>query len=156
MAGIDAFLPGPGFSPLKIGFRDFSRIMPYHAWLVYFKIGHARIRARYCRGCYQQRQLSSYEANCTWGEVLMDSGKEDNDISQDEEESIREEMQNDLKEKRSGIATDSLIYWKSNCEKYLAKLVRRYHSAPAGSAASERIFSSGGNVLGLRRLSLKP
>ena len=33
--------------------------------------------------------------------------------------------------------------------------MRRYHSAPAGSAASERIFSSGRNVLGLRRLRLK-
>ena len=96
---------------------------------------------------------SYYYSRVTWYNVTL---SEDNDISQDEEESIREEMQNDLKEKRSGIATDSLIYWKSNCEKYLAKLVRRYHSAPAGSAASERIFSSGGNVLGLSRLSLKP
>ena len=43
----------------------------------------------------------------TWGDVLMDSGEEDNDISQDEEESIREEMQNYFKEKRSGIATET-------------------------------------------------
>ena len=68
---------------------------------------------------------------------------------------IREEMQSYLKEKRPGIATDSLSYWKSNCEKYphLAKLARRYHSAPAGSAASERLFSSGRNVLELCRPS---
>ena len=80
------------------------------------------------------------------GRCAVGSGEEDDDISQDEEESIREEMQNNLKEKKYGIATDSLIYWKSNCEKF----------PHLESAASERLFSSGRNVLGLRRLRLKP
>ena len=34
-----------------------------------------------------------------WGDVLMDSREDDNDISQDKEESIRELMQNNLIEK---------------------------------------------------------
>jgi len=63
-----------------------------------------------------------------------------------------------LKEKRAEIQTDPLEYWKLKQNEYpkLANLARVYLSVPAGSAASERMFSTGKNVLGTTRLSLTP
>ena len=55
---------------------------------------------------------------------------------------MRIELRIYLKEKRSNIRTNSLKFWKANGQKYpnLAKIVRRYHCPPPGSAASERLL----------------
>ena len=87
---------------------------------------HVRVQLSICgRTCAIMRAMDTHTvvvaytsnanppATCptdTWGDVLIDSGEEDNDISQDEEELIRENMQNYLKDKRSGISTDSVRY----------------------------------------------
>ena len=73
---------------------------------------------------------------------------EDESTSQDEdqelEEVFRNELQIYLKEKRNDIGEDPLTYWKANSARipHLAELVRRYHCAPPGSAASERVFNT--------------
>ena len=48
-----------------------------------------------------------------------------------------------LSEPRLGVKKDPYHYWNEKKEKYptLSRLVRRYHSAPAGSIESERLFS---------------
>ena len=97
------------------------------------------------------------DEEAAWGNVLKDPTEEA--TSQDEEETARDEMRAYLAEKRLDIKTDALDYWKvvgSAKFPLLAKLVRKYHSAPAGSAASERMFSAGRNVLGTKRLCLTP
>lgn len=95
----------------------------------------------------------------SWAAVLVDndSGQE----SQDEEMGApyRVELQRYLKEKRiADLTKDPLTYWrvKHNEFPHLRTLARRYHCPPPGSAASERLFSAGKNVLGTTRLSRKP
>ena len=94
------------------------------------------------------------KSNSVWDQVFEDSGTSEDE--EDLEDALRIELQNYLKEKRSDITTDPLKFWKNNSSKYphLAKLVRRYHCAPPGLAASERIFSTAKNILGSKRLSL--
>ena len=83
-----------------------------------------------------------------WAEVL----DEDSANSQDEdtEEPVRTEVLRYLKEKRADMKTDPLDHWKVKQHEYpkLANMARRYLSAPPGSVASERLFSTGKNVLG--------
>ena len=93
----------------------------------------------------------------SWAAVLVDndSGQD----SQDEEAPYRVELQRYLKEKRiADLTKDPLTYWrvKHNEFPHLGTLARRYLCPPPGSAASERLFSTGKNVLGTKRLSLKP
>ena len=99
--------------------------------------------------------------NSGWDKVFEDSG-----ASQDEEEledALRIELQIYLKEKRSNITMDSLKCWKANprivrniwiC--YLAKIVRKYHCQPPGSAALERLLSSARHFMGSTGLHLTP
>ena len=71
---------------------------------------------------------------------------------------VRTEVLRYLKEKRADMSTDPLDHSKVKKHEYtkLANMASRYLSAPAGSAASERLFSTGKNVLGTTRLSLTP
>ena len=92
---------------------------------------------------------------------LFDKVFDDSGTSQDEEDledASRIELQNYLKEKRCVMTTDPQEHRKINRLKYpvLAKLVKRFHCTPPGSAPSERMFSTAKNVVGSKRLSLKP
>ena len=94
--------------------------------------------------------------NSIWDKVFDDSGTSQDE--EDQEDTSRIELQNYLKEKRSPQTIDPLCWWKVNGTKYpiLSKLVRRFHSCPPGSAASERLFSTAKDVAGTKRLRLKP
>ena len=79
------------------------------------------------------------------------------DLTEEEEESYRDEVTRYLKEKRVLITDNILEYWKKNelTLPHLAKLARKYHSPPPGSAASERFFSQAKLTL-TNRHNLKP
>ena len=98
-----------------------------------------------------------HTSNTIWDQVFDDEWMSQ-DEDQELEDVMRIELKKYLKEKRVDVSSDPLTYWKTNCSKYpyLAKLVRRYHCPPPGSVASERMFSTAGDVLGSKRLSLKP
>ena len=101
-------------------------------------------------------QRDQETGNSIWDKVFDDSGTSQDE--EDQEDASRIELQNYLKEKRSPRTIDPLCWWKVNGTKYpiLSKLVRRFHSCPPGSAASERLFSTAKDVAGTKRLRLKP
>jgi hypothetical protein len=53
---------------------------------------------------------------------------------------------------------DVLSYWKMNQGKYpqLAQLARATYGIPSGSASAERVFSAGGLITRVHRLSMQP
>jgi hypothetical protein len=55
-------------------------------------------------------------------------------------------------------ANEILNWWKLNalCLPHLSQLVRKYFAIPVSSAASERLFSSSGNIVNIKRTSLLP
>lgn len=94
-----------------------------------------------------------------WENVLVDDDSDQQSQDEEAEAPYRTELQRYLKEKRvSNLQSDPLSYWKVKAVEFpnLGKMVRKYHSPPPGSAASERMFSTGKNVLGTKRLNLKP
>ena len=103
-----------------------------------------------------ENQNDQGSASSVWDKVFDESGTSQDE--EDQEDASRIELQNYLKEKRCPMTTDPLSWWRVNRNKYpvLSKLVRRFHSCPPGSAASERLFSTAKNVAGTKRLSLKP
>jgi hypothetical protein len=60
----------------------------------------------------------------------------------------------------SEVAIDSspLLWWKKNCDcfKHLAELAKKYLCIAATSVASERVFSTSGNVVSAKRSRLDP
>ena len=56
------------------------------------------------------------------------------------------------------LGSDPLLFWKRQQHAFplLSQLARRYLCIPATSAASERTFSTAGNVITKHRASLKP
>jgi len=54
------------------------------------------------------------------------------------------------------LNTNPLLWWKANELKYpiLSKLSQRYLCVPATSVASERVFSSGGDLVSTQRSCL--
>lgn len=95
----------------------------------------------------------------SWAAVLVDNDSGQDSQDEEMEAPYRVELQRYLKEKRiADLTKDPLTYWrvKHNEFPHLGTLARRYLCPPPGSAASERLFSTGKNVLGTKRLSLKP
>ena len=98
-------------------------------------------------------------SSSTWAEILdSNSQSEEDDEFEENSEKIRKEVNGYLKDSRVDISCQPLVYWKANKEIYpnLAESSRKYLSAPASSAAPERLFSTAGHVLKSNRLSLKP
>lgn len=93
-----------------------------------------------------------------WAAVLADESETSQDDVDEAEAPYRVELQRYLKEKRMDVTSDPLSYWRVKQVEYphLAAIARRYLCPPPGSAASERLFSQGKNVLGTTRLSLLP
>ena len=56
------------------------------------------------------------------------------------------------------IGTDVLKFWKDNQKKFplLSEAARKWLCLPASSAPSERIFSSGVNIVSYKRIKLQP
>jgi hypothetical protein len=56
------------------------------------------------------------------------------------------------------VDSDPLIWWKSNEDRFpqMAKLAKRYLCIPATSVASERVFSTSGNIVNAKRSKLTP
>ena len=101
------------------------------------------------------------EAEEFWQKKMLkkcNSQSEEDDEFEENSEKIRREVNRYLKDSRVDISCQPLVYWKANKEIYpnLAESSRKYLSAPASSAAPERLFSTAGHVLKSNRLSLKP
>jgi hypothetical protein len=64
----------------------------------------------------------------------------------------------DLTPKAGSIDVDVLKWWKAQAEDLplLAAMARKILAIPATSASSERLFSSGGNVVTTQRMCLDP
>ena len=95
----------------------------------------------------------------TWAAILdSTSQSEEDDEFEENSEKIRREANRYLKDSRVDLSFQPLVYWKANKQSYLnlAECSRKYLSAPASSAAPERLFSTAGHILKLNRLSLKP
>ena len=71
---------------------------------------------------------------------------------------IRKQLNEYVKEKRLRLNEDPLSFWAVNKDRFnlLSPLVRKYLSAPPASTSVERLFSAAGNILGTKRLRLKP
>ena len=56
------------------------------------------------------------------------------------------------------IGTEVLKFWKDNQKKFplLSEAARKWLCVPASSAPSERVFSSGGNIISYKRTKLQP
>lgn len=75
-----------------------------------------------------------------------------------EEDKIRAELSAYLLSPDIDPDTDPLQWWKVHDTNFprLSKLARKYLSIPATSAPSERVFSTGGNIVTCHRACLKP
>ena len=74
------------------------------------------------------------------------------------DQAIAFELQSYLQAGSLDTEADPLEWWKASQSLYprLSKLARKYLCIPATSAASGRVFSTGGNVVTCLRSSLKP
>lgn len=56
------------------------------------------------------------------------------------------------------VDRDPLIWWKANEHRFpqMSKLARRYLCIPATSVASERVFSTSGNIVNAKHSKLTP
>lgn len=72
--------------------------------------------------------------------------------------STRSEYEKYLDEEEIGFDEDPLEWWKNNESRFpkIAVLARRYLSIPASSAPSERVFSTAGHIVNVKRTSLLP
>lgn len=89
--------------------------------------------------------------------LALDFSESEDD--EDDEESIDQvtlELENYMKEPVLDRDLDALDWWRVNCAKYpvMARLVKKYFCIPATSVEAERTFSSLGNLLSKRRLSM--
>lgn len=67
-----------------------------------------------------------------------------------------QELTRYLEEPLCAIDTSPLLYWKTSPHQSLKKLARKYLSAPCGSVASERLFSTAGALCTKKRSSMNP
>lgn len=74
------------------------------------------------------------------------------------EDSIKMELRSYLQTQEVDSNTDPLTWWKSREVNFprIAKLARQYLCIPATSTPSERVFSTGGNIVTCHRAALKP
>lgn len=72
--------------------------------------------------------------------------------------SIKNEVERYLKIDQVSTKINPFNWWKDNQEEFpiLASLAREYLAIPATSTPSEHLFSSAGNLMTVKRTSLKP
>ena len=77
---------------------------------------------------------------------------------QQQQQAIASELQSYLQSGNLDNEEDPLSWWREHQRLYPrpAKLAKRYLCIPATSSPSERVFSTGGNVVTCLRSSLKP
>ena len=95
------------------------------------------------------------DEDSTWIQLLRGASDDRPDSPNN---AVRDEVARYLKEKLVSQRLDPLIYWKRNHKGYpnLSKLVRVYLCPPPSSVASERAFKVAKNVVGERRLRMRP
>ncbi|XP_040184728.1 E3 SUMO-protein ligase ZBED1-like [Rana temporaria] len=78
--------------------------------------------------------------------------------SQQQSESLFLELHSYLFLGNTDSEDDPLVWWKVYKEQYqrLSAVARKYLCIPATSSPSERVFSTGGNIVTCRRFALKP
>ncbi|KAK0156302.1 Zinc finger BED domain-containing protein 1 [Merluccius polli] len=79
-------------------------------------------------------------------------------LQPDQDRAIASELQSYFQAGTLDTEADPLEWWKmsQNFYPWLSNLARKYLCIPATSASSERVFSTGGNVVTCLRSSLKP
>ena len=67
-----------------------------------------------------------------------------------------EELESYLEEPEIESTRNPLHWWRENEERFprIAKVARKYLAVPASSIASERVFSTAGNIMNKKRCSL--
>lgn len=70
--------------------------------------------------------------------------------------SIADEVENYLSSSTAGHNLSPMDLWKDSKYPHLQQLAIKYLSIPSGSVASERLFSTAGNILTDRRNRLTP
>jgi len=95
------------------------------------------------------------DEDITWTQLLRGAA---DDRPESPNNAVRDEVARYLREKLVSQRLDPLIYWKRNHKTFpnLSKLVRVYLCPPPSSVASERAFKVAKNVVGDRRLSMRP
>lgn len=73
-----------------------------------------------------------------------------------EKSSPVEEINMYLNENLQDMTTNPFVYWKTAPYSILKTLARKYLSAPSGTVASERLFSTAGLIFSKKRSSLNP
>ncbi len=86
------------------------------------------------------------------------SHKGQTDPASQQHQSVSMELQSYLFLSNADSVVDPLVWWKAHKEQYprLCSLARKYLCIPATSSPSERVFSTGGNIVSCRRSALKP
>ena len=74
------------------------------------------------------------------------------------EEKVKREIDAYEKLPRADVELDPLKWWRVHASTYpvLAMLAKKYLCIPASSSASERVFSTSGNIVSKKRSCLKP
>lgn len=80
------------------------------------------------------------------------------DIEEQHRQQVNTEVQNYLSASRLDFEEDSLLWWKAQPFNYpsLGRVAQKYLCICATSSASERLFSTAGNVVSSFRATLKP
>ncbi len=86
------------------------------------------------------------------------SHTESTDPASQQQQSVSMELQSYLFLSNADSEVDPLVWCKAHKEQYprWSSLARKYLCIPATSSPSERVFSTGGNIVSCRRSTLKP
>lgn len=74
------------------------------------------------------------------------------------DQAVLSEMESYLLTRNIDTEDDPLTWWRENKAQYprMSLLARKYLGIPATSSPSERLFSTGGNIVTCQRSSLRP
>ena len=100
--------------------------------------------------------MPSSALECLLGEAYRPREEEGAQKSRAEE--AEDEVRRYRSRRPAGLQENPLAWWKENKKEYplLARLARRYLCVPGTSVASERVFSTAGDIITAKRSCLTP